>query len=111
MAGVYHTISADDRDVDTLITSMTSLFSDNTRETDRSFDLWDDQGYWLALLLLPVVLLSFRKGTIVAVLLLPAMFSTQPVQAFEWKDLWQTPDQQAAQALQNGGCGVRSSSF
>ena len=100
--GVYHTISADDRDVDTLITSMTSLFSDNTRETDRSFDLWDDQGYWLALLLLPVVLLSFRKGTIVAVLLLPSMFSTQPVQAFEWKDLWQTPDQQAAQALQNG---------
>ena len=100
--GVYHTISADDRDVDTLITSMTSLFSDNTRETDRSFDLWDDQGYWLALLLLPVVLLSFRKGTIVAVLLLPSMFSTQPVQAFEWKDLWQTPNQQAAQALQNG---------
>ena len=100
--GVYHTISADDRDVDTLITAMTSLFSDNTRETDRSFDLWDDQGYWLALLLLPVVLLSFRKGTIVAVLLLPSMFSTQPVQAFEWKDLWQTPDQQAVQALQNG---------
>ena len=98
--GVYHTISADDRDVDTLITSMTSLFSDNTRETDRSFDLWDDQGYWLALLLLPVVLLSFRKGTIVAVLLLPSMFSTQPVQAFEWKDLWQTPDQQAAEALE-----------
>jgi Ca-activated chloride channel family protein len=30
------------------------------------------------------------------------MFSTQPVQAFEWKDLWQTPDQQAVQALQNG---------
>lgn len=69
--GIYQTLSADDSDVDALLIAMDSIFPDNTRETDRSFDLWDDQGFWLVLLLLPVVLLSFRKGTLVAVLLLP----------------------------------------
>ena len=100
--GIYQTLSADDSDVDALLTTMDSIFSDNTRETDRSFDLWDDQGFWLVLFLLPVVLLSFRKGTLVAVLLLPFLFNTQPAQAFEWKDLWQTPNQQAAEALSRG---------
>ena len=100
--GIYQTLSADDRDVDELLTAMDSIFNDNTRETDRSFDLWDDQGFWLVLFLLPVVLLSFRKGTLVAILLLPFLFNNQPVQAFEWKDLWQTPDQQAAEALSHG---------
>ena len=100
--GIYQTLSADDRDVDELLTAMNSMFADNTRETDRSFDLWDDQGFWLVLFLLPVVLLSFRKGTLVTVLLLPFLFNTQPAHAFEWKDLWQTPNQQAAEALSRG---------
>ena len=100
--GIYQTLSADDSDVDALLIAMDSIFPDNTRETDRSFDLWDDQGFWLVLLLLPVVLLSFRKGTLVAVLLLPFLFNTQPAHAFEWKDLWQTPNQQAAEALSRG---------
>ena len=100
--GIYQTLSADDRDVDELLTAMNSMFADNIRETDRSFDLWDDQGFWLVLFLLPVVLLSFRKGTLVTVLLLPFLFNTQPAHAFEWKDLWQTPNQQAAEALSRG---------
>ena len=100
--GIYQTLSADDSDVDALLIAMDSIFPDNTRETDRSFDLWDDQGFWLVLLLLPVVLLSFRKGTLVAVLLLPLAFNTQPAQAFEWKDLWKTPNQRAAEALNRG---------
>tara|TARA_B110000459_G_scaffold100930_1_gene112229 strand:- start:4590 stop:6422 length:1833 start_codon:yes stop_codon:yes gene_type:complete len=100
--GIYQTLSADDSDVDALLIAMDSIFPDNTRETDRSFDLWDDQGFWLVLLLLPVVLLSFRKGTLVAVLLLPLAFNTQPAQAFEWKDLWKTPNQRAAEALSRG---------
>ena len=100
--GIYQTLSADDSDVDALLIAMDSIFPDNTRETDRSFDLWDDQGFWLVLLLLPVVLLSFRKGALVAVLLLPLAFNTQPAQAFEWKDLWKTPNQRAAEALSRG---------
>ena len=97
--GSYQTLSADDRDIDNLLAGMDSLLTNSTRETDRSFDLWDDQGYWLVLLLLPVLLLSFRKGSVVVILIAPLLFTAQPVEALEWQDLWQTPDQQASQAM------------
>ena len=97
--GSYQTLSADDRDIDNLLAGMDSLLTNNTRETDRSFDLWDDQGYWLILLLLPVLLFSFRKGLVVVVLIAPLLFTVQPVEALEWQDLWQTPDQQASEAM------------
>ena len=97
--GSYQTLSADDRDIDNLLAGMDSLLTNSTRETDRSFDLWDDQGYWLVLLLLPVLLLSFRKGSVVVILIAPLLFTAQPVEALEWQDLWQTPDQQASEAM------------
>ena len=97
--GSYQTLSADDRDIDNLLAGMDSLLTNSTRETDRSFDLWDDQGYWLVLLLLPVLLLSFRKGSVVVILIAPLLFTTQPVEALEWQDLWQTPDQQASEEM------------
>ena len=97
--GSYQTLSADDRDIDNLLAGMDSLLTNSTRETDRSFDLWDDQGYWLILLLLPVLLLSFRKGSVVVILIAPLLFIAQPVEALEWQDLWQTPDQQASEAM------------
>ena len=97
--GSYQTLSADDRDIDNLLAGMDSLLTNSTRETDRSFDLWDDQGYWLVLLLLPVLLLSFRKGSVVVILIAPLLFTNQPVEALEWQDLWQTPDQQASEAM------------
>ena len=97
--GSYQTLSADDRDIDNLLAGMDSLLTNSTRETGRSFDLWDDQGYWLVLLLLPVLLLSFRKGTVVVVLIAPLLFTAQPVKALEWQDLWKTPDQQASEAM------------
>jgi Ca-activated chloride channel family protein len=97
--GSYQTLSADDRDIDNVLAGMDSLLTNSTRETDRSFDLWDDQGYWLVLLLLPVLLLSFRKGTVVVILIAPLLFTAQPVKALEWQDLWQTLDQQASEAM------------
>ena len=97
--GSYQTLSADDRDIDNLLAGMDSLLTNSTRETGRSFDLWDDQGYWLVLLLLPVLLLSFRKGTVVVILIAPLLFTAQPVKALEWQDLWKTPDQQASEAM------------
>ena len=97
--GSYQTLSADDRDIDNLLAGMDSLLTNSTRETDRSFDLWDDQGYWLVLLLLPVLLLSFRKGSVVVILIAPLLFTAQPVEALEWQDLWQTPDQQASEEM------------
>lgn len=98
--GNYQTISNDDRDIDNLLGAMESLFGDSTQQTDRSFDLWDDQGYLLTLLLIPILLLTFRKGAVVALLLAPLLFQSNSVEALEWQDLWATGDQQGAEALE-----------
>ncbi len=98
--GNYQTISNDDRDIDNLLGAMESLFGDSTQQTDRSFDLWDDQGYLLTLLLIPILLLTFRKGAVVVLLLAPLLFQSNSVEALEWQDLWATGDQQGAEALE-----------
>jgi Ca-activated chloride channel homolog len=71
----------------------------DARATELEGESWQDLGPYLALLLLLPCLLSFRRG------LLPflALFMFyQPInaQASLWDDLWQTRDQQAAQAYQ-----------
>lgn len=109
--GNYQTITAGDSDIEQILAVTEQLFPDATRELDRSFDLWDDQGYWLAILLLPALLLSFRKGAVVTLVFAPLMFSSHPVEALDWKDLWQTPDQQGAQALEDGDLEAAQSLF
>ena len=109
--GNYQTITAGDSDIEQILAVTEQLFPDATRELDRSFDLWDDQGYWLAILLLPALLLSFRKGAVVTLVFAPLLFSSHPVEALDWKDLWQTPDQQGAQALENGDLEAAQSLF
>ena len=109
--GKYQTLSAGDSDIEQILAVTEQLFPDATKELDRSFDLWDDQGYWLAILLLPALLLSFRKGAVVTLLFAPLLFSSHSVEAFEWQDLWQTPNQQGAQALEAGDLAAAQSLF
>jgi Ca-activated chloride channel family protein len=108
--GIYASMSADDSDIDALLASTEELFPDATKELERSFDLWDDQGFWLAFLLLPIILLSFRKGNIAVILLAPMLFS-DPASAFGWQDLWKTADQQASEALESGDAASAQSLF
>jgi len=108
--GIYRTLSTDDSDINALLDSTEELFPDASKELERDFDLWDDQGYWLILLLLPVLLASFRKGNIAVLLLVPTLFS-DPATAFEWRDLWQTADQQARELLQAGDAETAQTLF
>jgi Ca-activated chloride channel family protein len=108
--GSYRTLSADDSDISALLKATEELFPDASKELARDFDLWDDQGFWLIFLLLPIVLLSFRKGNIAVLLLVPALFS-DPASALEWRDLWQTADQQASRALSAGDAETAQALF
>nr|CAA6810190.1 MAG: TPR domain protein in aerotolerance operon [uncultured Thiotrichaceae bacterium] len=69
---------------------------------DRKLDAWFNQGIWLVLLLIPVAMLFFRRGWLAVWLLVFVLPQPQQVQAAVWDDLWQTPDQQGQQALQDG---------
>ncbi|MCV6605097.1 MAG: tetratricopeptide repeat protein, partial [Porticoccaceae bacterium] len=111
-SGQYSDLSADNSDLERLLTHMNApLQSLNTqhKQLDRNFDSWHDQGYWLALLLLPLVVLAFRKGLVACLLLAPILVS-QPSSGEEQQvektitsqlpNFLKTPDQRGQQAFQ-----------
>ncbi|MEJ2756114.1 MAG: VWA domain-containing protein, partial [Gammaproteobacteria bacterium] len=72
---------------------------------DSTFDIWQDEGFWLIWLSLPVTLLLFRRGY--ATVLLLGLFVgsaswPETASAGLWQSLWQTPDQRAARAMEEG---------
>ena len=82
---------------------------DETIEVEREFDTWYDQGHWLALLLLPIMVIAFRKGVLVILVIgvgLPlqetraATFGDAVTNA--WASLWQRADQRGVQKLRHG---------
>ena len=100
--GKYRELSLDDSDINALSVDTASNLADADSETrsERNYDQWKDAGPWLVLLLLPFALMGFRKSWLASLLplLLPAILAGQApkANAFEFNDLWQTPDQQAA---------------
>ncbi len=101
--GHYATISVDNSDLKHLKSGIDNPDS-NTEQLDRTFDTWQDNGFWLTLILLPLIFLSFRRNIIIVLMLTPTLFFSEGSQAFEWtdlswKDLWKTPDQQGQEAF------------
>ncbi|MBQ0797809.1 MAG: tetratricopeptide repeat protein [Porticoccaceae bacterium] len=101
--GIYTALRNDERDID-LIQSLSSRQLDNQqmRQLERTFDIREDSGYWLALLLLPFAILAFRRNVLALVILAPLLSATPSAEALEWDDLWLRADQQGAQALEQG---------
>ncbi|MGI9225169.1 MAG: VWA domain-containing protein [Woeseiaceae bacterium] len=100
--GRYATLTSDSRDLDYLLSGEVGArqASDESLATDR----WHEEGPWLALLLLPMCALAFRRGWLylLVVALLPV---PEAAEASMWDDLWLTKDQQAQRQLQEGNPG------
>ncbi len=90
---------------------------DETIEVEREFDTWFDQGHWVTLLLIPLLLYSFRRGVLIgvgALALLPAdpVYAAPPAEAppsafatglsEAWASLWLRDDQRGHQKLRRG---------
>ncbi len=98
--GAYQTISADDSDIKALLATLNQAAQpDDKSNSDVRVAVWNDEGPWLLLLILPLAALGFRKGVLAIgfLLLLPL---PQNSYALGWQDVWQTPDQQAQQKYQ-----------
>ncbi|MDQ2734721.1 MAG: VWA domain-containing protein [Pseudomonadota bacterium] len=71
--------------------------------SDLSAQGWKEEGPLLALLLLPLAALAFRRNWLLGVLLLPLLaMHPREAMASTWGDLWQRPDQQSASSLSAG---------
>jgi len=101
--GRFAALTADDSDLDQLLGDSSNaagraVASGDDDERYES-DLWRDEGLWLALLLLPLIALSFRRGWIIMCALWLSLPAPR-VEAFEWADLWLRPDQRGERAFE-----------
>jgi Ca-activated chloride channel family protein len=98
-SGIYRSISSDDSDINALLKQLDNpLEKQESESSDLLIDQWNEKGPWLLLLALPFAVLSFRKGLLSLTLICLLPFP-ETSYAVEWKDLWQTQNQQAQQAF------------
>ena len=100
--GGFFTLSSDDGDIKSITNAIAQDFPNTKELDDRAFDLWEDRGFWLIILLIPLLLASFRKGAVFIIVLAPTLLTPSPTEASIWQDLWYTADQQGQNALQKG---------
>ncbi len=98
--GRYRTLTTNDSDVRALV-NLPQPDKQETQKVDRDFDSWYDQGHWLVLLLLPVLLYCFRRGVLLLLFCLPLM-QPKTAYALSWDELWHNQNQQAYQHFNNG---------
>ena len=97
--GRFALLSADNSDISTLLSGEVGIGS--ASDESLATDLWQEEGPWLLLLLVPMAAMAFRRG-LVLVLLLFLLPVAEPVYAFGWEDLWLTRDQQGQRELDEG---------
>ncbi len=102
LGGIYTDLRPDETDVNTLIAAeLRPNLDEEQRLIEREFDIWRDQGPWLALLLLPFIALSFRKGWVLSLIFLVGL-QPEKSYAFDWQDLWLRKDQQGQISMEQG---------
>ncbi|MBT8130572.1 MAG: VWA domain-containing protein [Gammaproteobacteria bacterium] len=108
--GLFVTLQADDSDIERLAELFASKrVKTETEDTELKADIWQEEGPWLLLLVIPLVALWPRRGWLLCTLMfvLPV---PQPVHADEsgslWpldsESLWLRPDQKGMQAFNAG---------
>jgi Ca-activated chloride channel family protein len=99
--GRYVPMTTDGADIDALKSELHA--GPSTSAARQLGDEWQDRGPWLLLPLLLVVACGFRRGWLLLLPLVLLPMLPGRAEATDWRDLWQRPDQQAAQALRQGG--------
>jgi Ca-activated chloride channel homolog len=99
--GEYRTISDNGQALRALLAQ--PMDAKTTIKANATTQGWKEQGPLLAVLLLPLAALAFRRNWLLGLLLLAGLSAPpRPALASTWTDLWQRRDQQAAKALAAG---------
>ena len=120
-SGKFTAMQLDDKDLELLeisgdLSDKRAVNQEN-ESIDPRYDTWQDSGYWLLLLVIPLILFSYRQGLILvlAICLLPSqesMAEELPGPSVSWwSSLWQTRDQQAQSALNQGDAATAAQLF
>ena len=108
--GRYARITADNGDLDVLLSGEVSGVGVAQGDDALATDQWREEGPWLLLLLLPLAALAFRRGWVL-VLIIFIVPLPQPAYAATWGDLWLNKDQQAQKELEAGNASAAAALF
>ncbi len=103
--GLFSNLTLDDTDVLAAVEFMSVAEKLNRTEIERQADTWADAGFWLIIPWVVVMLAQFarnpsgRLAGIMAIGWLATLFHPLEVQAQDWRSLWKTPNQRAAELL------------
>lgn len=91
--GSSHRLTLTNDDIQAL--NLRARDSNDWQSTDDKLTVerWQDDGYWLLWLVAPLVLLCWRRGALLVLVLAIAPLAPRPAMAFDWHDLWVRPDQ------------------
>ena len=100
--GVYHRIAADSSDVQAVLSASENKLAQNQSVKKRELqqDQWREEGPWLLLLLVPMVVLAFRRGYLLLLVFLLPM--PQPARAADLGRWFENPDQRGRTLLEKG---------
>ncbi len=113
--GLYASIQANDSDIEKLnkLFSSRKVKQGNDENSDRmelTADIWQEEGPWLLLLVIPLVALWARKGWLLCftALILPI---PEPAYALDMEHLWRNPDQKAMSLFNAGDAKTAAEKF
>src|SRR5690554_1801203 len=100
--GSSHELTLDDSDIATL--NLSPVESDEWQDSNTGLKVnrWQDDGYWLLWLALPLLLLGWRRGAfaVLALSLVPLTLTPRPAMALDWGGLWQRDDQRGRELIE-----------
>ncbi|MDQ6974810.1 MAG: VWA domain-containing protein [Mariprofundaceae bacterium] len=98
--GTYHTIDLQAHDLEAVLAQLkpSAWQGGQVQQSSKTYDTWYEEGPWLVLLVMPFVLMGFRRGILVVVL--AAGLHVPPVQAIAWENMWQTPQAKGESLMQ-----------
>lgn len=100
--GVFATLRNDDKDINALSDLMKlNRFDQTSTQSDKTYDIWYEHGSWLLLLAVPMILMVFRKGFLVILVVL-TMPLPQPAEALDWQQWFKNSDQKASEQFKAG---------
>ncbi len=111
--GLYRTLDAGSADTDAVVALVDRRGNVDQSQDGQKMDVdqWREAGVWLLPPLLMLSALAFRRGWLGLLLLAVLAPVPQPATAFEWRDLWLTPDQRAQRALEAGDAKAAAEGF
>lgn len=105
LEGEYHDLTLGSEDIESVLNETVLPGEGEFADTLQEFDVWNDMGPWLLLLVLPLTALIFRRGWLLGLVLagtvaLGSLTPAERVYAQELEGLWLNPDQRGAKAFE-----------